>query len=102
MDNESFFKMPKVLFTDEYHKLTDVTHVGCFAHLDGIENSEKPCIFKDFLALCCTRFYQTGATPKRKAAGSNPVRDASALSRKIFHEIFRVSSNKKEASLMKC
>lgn len=41
-------------------------------------------------------------TPKRKAAGSNPVRDASALSRKIFYEIFRVSSNKKEASLMNC
>ena len=63
---------------------------------DGIWNAEKPCISKHFLALDVTSRCRIGATPKRKAAGSNPVRDASALSRKIFHEIFRVSSKKKK------
>ena len=43
---------------------------------DRIWNSEKPCISKDFLALCCTWFHRIGSTPKRKAVGSNPAEDA--------------------------
>ena len=33
--------------------------------------------------------------PKRKAVCSNHIGDASALSRKVSHEIFRVFANKK-------
>ena len=38
-----------------------------------IENGEKPCISKDFLVLCFTSRCRIGATPKRKASGSNPL-----------------------------
>ena len=43
---------------------------------DRIWNSEKPCISKDFLALCCTWFHRIGSTPKRGVGGSNPLWDA--------------------------
>lgn len=38
---------------------------------DRIENGEKPCISKDFLALCFTSQCHIGSTPKRKVARSN-------------------------------
>ena len=41
-------------------------------------------------------------TPKRKAVCSNHIGDASALSRKVSHEIFRVFANKKEDQLTNC
>ena len=45
---------------------------------DRIENGEKPCISKDFLVLCFTSRCRIGATPKRKAVGSNPAGSAIA------------------------
>ena len=44
---------------------------------DGIGNAEKPSISKHFLASGVTSRWLIGATPKRKAVGSNPARDAS-------------------------
>ena len=41
-------------------------------------------------------------TPKRKAVCSNHIGDASALSRKVSHEIFRIFANKKEDQLTNC
>ena len=77
------------------------------AQLDRVSDSDSdgcrfdPCQAHHLFLSLYLRWIED-PPPKRKAAGSNPVRDASALSRKIFHEIFRVSSNKKEASLIKC
>lgn len=47
--------------------------------------------------LCSRKPYKlVSHTPKRKAVCSNHIGDASALSRKVSHEIFRVFANKKE------
>ena len=60
------------------------------------------CVRDDIGSYIRTVYHMVSHTPKRKAVCSNHIGDASALSRKVSHEIFRVFANKKEDQLTNC
>ena len=91
-------------FLEKSKKLLKWTgeHLTTPVNLDehgATRNMKKAWRIATFLYIGELRWQMFNGSPKRKAVCSNHIGDASALSRKVSHEIFRVFANKKRGSI---